>query len=194
MIRILVLSIALVALAPPSVRIAHANDPAERAAKRHYERGQKLFNLQRFEEALEQYEKAFDAKPIPDFLFNIGQCQRNLGDYEAAIFSFKRFLKLDPDAPNRDKVERLIEELEEKVEEGQSKKFGFEKKRKPRGDDDDDDDGEEQEPGTTASPVYKKWWFWTGVAVVGVVGGVSIYAASRPDGPPDTGLGNFPLP
>jgi hypothetical protein len=77
------------------VQVAHANDPTERAARRHYERGQKLFALQKFDEALDQFQKAFDAKPIPDFLFNIGQCQRNLGDYEAAIFSFKKFLKLD---------------------------------------------------------------------------------------------------
>lgn len=197
MTRILVLTLALVTLAP-TVRLAHANDPAERAARRYYERGQKLFNLQRFEDALEQYQKAFDAKPIPDFLFNIGQCQRNLGDYEAAIFSFKRFLKLDPEAPNREKVEALIADLEERIEEGESRKFGFERKKRRGGDDDDDDDDDdsdrEREPGTVASPVYKKWWFWTGVAVVGVVGGVGIYAATRPDGPPDTGLGNVVLP
>src|SRR5205814_7277149 len=80
------------------VRIAHAEDTTTRAAKRHYDRGQKLFALQKFDEALDQFQQAFDAKPIPDFLFNIGQCQRNLGDYESAIFSFKRYLKLSPHA------------------------------------------------------------------------------------------------
>ena len=85
------------------VRAAHAEDPSERAAKRHYDRGQKLFALQKFDEALDQYQKAYDAKPIPAFLFNIGQCHRNLGDLDAAIFSFKRYLKLDPEADNRDR-------------------------------------------------------------------------------------------
>jgi tetratricopeptide (TPR) repeat protein len=102
----------IVPLAPRGV--AHAEDPVTRTAKRSFEKGEKLFALGRFDEALEQYQKAFDAKPIPAFLFNIGQCYRNLADYKAAIFSFRKYLKLDPDAPNREAVEDLIAELEAK--------------------------------------------------------------------------------
>jgi tetratricopeptide (TPR) repeat protein len=157
-------------------RVASADDVATRAAKRHYARGEKLFNLGKFEDALDEFEKAYDAKPIPDFLFNIGQCHRNLGDYDSAIFSFKKFLKLDPDAPNREKVQSLIDELEAKQERDDTDRFRLVKK--PR-----------EQPVTTESPVYKKWWFWTGVAVVGVAGGVGIYTATRSGGPPDTDLG-----
>src|SRR5215216_854010 len=149
------------------VRVAHADDPAMRAAKRHYERGQKLFGLQKFEDALDQFQQAFDAKPIPEFLFNIGQCQRNLGDYDAAIFSYKRFLKLDPDASNKDQVEQLIAELEQKKTTDDSRKFGFRRQRP-------------EKPAATASPIYTRWWFWTGLVVVGAAGGVGIYAATRP--------------
>lgn len=168
------------------VRVAHAEDPAERAARRHYERGQKLFNLQKFDEALEQYQKAFDAKPIPDFLFNIGQCQRNLGDYEAAIFSFKRYLKLDPETDNREKVESLIEELEEKVDEANAERMRLGKRKRTP-----DPEEPEQPEQPAGKPVYSKWWFWTGIAVVGVAGGVGIYAATRGDGAPDTDFGPF---
>lgn len=167
------------------VRVAHADDPGERAARRHYERGQKLFNLQKFDEALDQFQKAYDAKPIPDFLFNIGQCHRNLGDYEAAIFSFKKFLKLEPDASNREQVEKLIDELEQKQQEGNSERLGFRKKKKV-------DDG----PGPTETgdrPMYKKWWFWTGAAVIAVAGGVGIYVATKSD-TPDTAFGNVVFP
>jgi len=157
-------------------RVAYAEDPATRAAKRHFDKGQKLFTLGKFDDALEEYQKAFDASPIPDFLYNIGQCHRNLGDYEQAIFSFKRFLQLDPEAPNREKVEIIIDELEDKLE-----RQGAKKQKEP------------PPPPPTADnkPLYKKWWFWTGIAVVGVAGGVGIYAATRPDGPPDTNLGNI---
>src|SRR5207253_2261415 len=93
-------------------RAAYADDPAMRAAKRHYDRGEKLFALGKFDEALDEYEKAFDAKPIPDFLFNIGQCYRNLGDFDQAIFSYKKYLSLEPDAPNKVAVEALIADLE----------------------------------------------------------------------------------
>ena len=160
-------------------RVAYADDPAERSAKRAYERGQKLFNLQKFDEALEQFQKAYDAKPIPDFLFNIGQCHRNLGDYDAAIFSFKKFLKLDPEAPNREQVEQLIEELERKQGAGNSARLGLVKKP-----------GTEQ-PNGTGQPIYKKWWFWTGVALVGAGAGVGIYAATSSSDGPSTTFGNL---
>jgi tetratricopeptide (TPR) repeat protein len=164
----------LVAIAP---RPAFADDPATRSAKRHFERGEKLFALGKFDEALDEYQKAFDAKPIPDFLYNIAQCYRNLGDYDQAIFSFKKFLKLEPDAPNRESVERTIEQLEEKKDRDGGKKF-IEKPPPPVITPADN------------KPIYKKWWFWTGVAVVGVAGGAGIYAGTR-GGAPSTDLGNL---
>lgn len=175
---VLCLSTAVVPTVMP--QHAYADDPGERAAKRAYDRGKKLFELQKFEDALEQFQKAYDAKPIPDFLFNIGQCQRNLGDYQAAVFSFKKFLKLDPETEKREKVEELIEDLERKIDEGNTERLNLKKKQpKP-----------EPDPETGDRPVYKKWWFWTGVAVVGVGAGVGIYLATRSNAP-DTTLGNI---
>src|SRR6188474_3234706 len=123
------------------VGVAHADDPGTRAARRHFERGEKLFALGRFDEALEEYQTAFDAKPLPGFLYNIGQCYRNLADYDQAIFSFKKYLKLEPEASNKEAVERLIEELEEKKAQGESEKFVKKPKKGPD------------------KPIYKKWWF-----------------------------------
>lgn len=159
---------------------AHADDLATKAAKRHFDRGEKLFALGKFDEALDEYQKAFDAKPIPDFLFNIGQCYRNLGDYQQAIFSFKKYLKLEPDAPDKEKVEKLIDDLEEKQERGDGQRF-VQKKEEPPPPPPAHEEG---------SPFYKKWWFWTGVAVVGVGGGVGVYEATK-SGAPTTTLGNI---
>ena len=127
-LRILALLALLFAVSP---RVARADDPATRAAKRHFDRGEKLFALGKFDEALDEYQKAFDAKPLPDFLFNIGQCYRNLGDYQQAIFSFKKYLKLEPDAPDKDKVEKLIDDLEEKQERGEGQKLVGKKDEPP---------------------------------------------------------------
>ena len=99
-------------IAALAFRIAAADDAATRNAKHHFERGQKLYTLTKFREALDEYQQAFDARPIPDFLFNIGQCYRNLGDYDAAIFSYKKYLAAAPDAPNRAQVEQLIVDLQ----------------------------------------------------------------------------------
>ena len=171
-IRLLAILALLFAATP-----AFAEDPATRVAKRHFDRGEKLFALGKFDEALDEYQKAFDAKSIPDFLFNIGQCYRNLGDYEQAIFSFKKYLKLEPDAPDKEKVEKLIDELEEKQERGEGQRLVSKTPEPP--------------PTTTrteSTPIYKKWWFWTGVAVVGGAGGFGVYEATK-GGAPDTTLG-----
>src|SRR5580765_3001478 len=102
LLRLLVIACFCFVAAPS--RSVHAEDVQTRAAKRHFERGEKLFALGKFDEALEEYQKAFDAKPLPDFLYNIGQCYRNLSDYDQAIFSFKKYLNLQPNAADKDKV------------------------------------------------------------------------------------------
>src|SRR5262245_57184769 len=158
--RLLLLLMVCFAVMMPS-RPVRADDPATRAAHRHFERGEKLFALGKFDDALDEYQTAFDAKPLPGFLYNIGQCYRNLGDYDQAIFSFRKYLNLETDAPNKDAVERLIGELEEKKAQGDSQRFV----RKP--------------PKQPGKPIYTKWWFWTSIAaVVTVGGGVGIYAAT----------------
>jgi tetratricopeptide (TPR) repeat protein len=156
-------------------RPAHADDPATRAARRHFERGEKLFALGKFDEALDEYQKAFDAKPIPDFLFNIGQCYRNLGDYDQAIFSFKKYLKLEPEAPNKEAVEALIADLENKKQHAVGKSL-VERPRPP--------------PTAQSTPFYKKWWFAVGVTALVVGGGIAIYEGTRTN-PPTTDLGNI---
>lgn len=173
--RLLLLLLTLCIAIGAPVRTASADDPATRAARRHFERGEKLFALGRFDEALEQYQNAFDAKPLPGFLYNIGQCYRNLGDYEQAIFSFKKYLKLEPEAENRDAVTQLIEDLEDQKARGDAQRLT----RKPR-------------RRAASPPVYKTWWFWTGLGVVAVASGAGIYAASSGGGgPPTTDLGNL---
>ena len=171
--RLFLLVLVWLAVIAPS--IARADDPATRAARRHYERGEKLFALGKFDEALDEYQEAFDAKPLPGFLYNIGQCYRNLGDYDQAIFSFNKYLKLQPDADNKDAVQQLITELEDKKARGDGAKFV---RKKPQ-------------PVEEDKPITSKWWFWTGIGVVAVAGGVGVYEATRTSGPPTTDLGNI---
>lgn len=167
-----------------TVRGAAADDPALRSAKRHFERGEKLYALTKFSEALDEYQLAFDAKPIADFLFNIGQCYRNLGDYDSAIFSYKKYLRSAPDAPNHDQVEQLITELEAKRDRSDTRRLGLGRPRAAP--------PAEAPASEPARPVYKRWWFWTGVGVV-VAGaaGVAVYELTPAGGPPTTSLGNI---
>ncbi|HEU4730080.1 MAG TPA: tetratricopeptide repeat protein [Kofleriaceae bacterium] len=185
-------------------RAALADDAATRAARRHFERGEKLYALAKFTEAIGEYQQAFDARPIPDFLFNIGQCYRNLGDYDAAIFSYQKYLKLAPDAPNRGQVEQLIADLEAKAEKREAERLGLARAHPPAPEplparpEPPPATGErapvrsaDHAERTPERPVTTRWWFWTGIAVVGIAGGVVVYDVTRPGGPPSTTLGNI---
>lgn len=186
----LVVLLACASLAPGR---AWADTATETTAKTHYERGQKLFALQQFAEALDQFQLAFEAKAIPEVLFNIGQCHRNLGNYNDAIFSFKRYLQLAPTASNRNSVEKLIAQLEDKQPEVEAPP------PRPSTNTPEMWPPPQLPPPPTApppppprhrTPLYKKWWFWTGAALVGAAGGFGVYTITRT---PGSDLGDVPF-
>jgi tetratricopeptide (TPR) repeat protein len=184
----LLLAIAVAAIA---ARVAWADDPALREAKLHFERGEKLYALTRFSDAIDEYQKAFDAKPLPDFLFNIGQCYRNLGDYDSAIFSYRKYLTLAQDPPNRTQVEQLIHDLEAKRATADSLRPPPSKPAPEPSIDQTTVHPPTRHTGRPPDrPIYARWWFWTGIAVVAAAGGVTAYELST-GGPPSTSLGNI---
>lgn len=158
-----------------------AEDAATRTARRNFAKGEKLFALGRFDEALVHYEKAFEARPLPGFLFNIAQCHRNLGHIDEAIFSYRKYLRLQPDADNREAVERQIEELEEEKERRGIVQVG--PRPPPR------DERDRKPAGSASKPIYARWWFWGGVAAVASAG-AGTYLLTRDDDVPSTDLGN----
>jgi tetratricopeptide (TPR) repeat protein len=92
-----------------TARVASADD-AE--AKRHYERGMKSYNLQEFDVALREFKGAYVEHPDAAFLYNIAQCQRQLGQYEAAAKSYRAFLQQNPNVANADEVRHLAEQMD----------------------------------------------------------------------------------
>lgn len=79
-------------------------------AKAAFKKGQLHYKLGRFPEALEEFSKAYEHQPLAAFLFNIGQCHRQLGNHERAVFFFEGYLRESPEAKNRQLVEDLIAE------------------------------------------------------------------------------------
>lgn len=91
-------------------------DPdTESKARALFDEAERDFGRGRFEEALAGYERAFAVMPLPAFLFNMGQCARNLGRYEDARALYRRYLLLDPGAANRPVVDDLIAEMDRKL-------------------------------------------------------------------------------
>ncbi|HZS39880.1 MAG TPA: tetratricopeptide repeat protein [Polyangia bacterium] len=94
---------------------ARAENPAR--AKVAYKEGLLQYNLGEYEKALDKFKTAYLELPDPAFLFNIAQCQRQLGQYAAASKSYRAFLRETPNPPPRmrEDVTRLIAEMDEAV-------------------------------------------------------------------------------
>jgi tetratricopeptide (TPR) repeat protein len=96
--------------------VAHAEQlPASAAAeaKAQYDKGVVAYNLQKFDDAIAAFTRAYEIDPAPILLFNIAQSHWKKGENERAVFFYRRYLDADPKAENRDKVETRIRELEE---------------------------------------------------------------------------------
>ena len=102
------------ATAPVAAPARSVRNPAAEA-KAHANRGTSMYNLGRFPEALTEYEAAYLAIQDPPFLFNIAQCHRKMGKNKEALDSYRTYLRVAPEAPNRAEVQKRISELEHQV-------------------------------------------------------------------------------
>jgi len=215
----------LVTLGAGTARAGGGED--EKHARELYERAEKSFNVGKFAEALTDYQAAYEAKPLPGFLFNIAQCYRNMGNYERARFFFRRYLSIEPKAPNRRKVEELIAEMSKQIDAQAAAAASAPATTPPAtttpplasaagdakpGDAKPSDataaappepkpveplpaappPAETTSPSAAAvltttapppeeaHPVWKRWWFWTGVGAVVVGGAVAAFFLTRP--------------
>ncbi len=83
----------------------------------HYERATRAYDLQKYGEAIDEYQKAYEIGGDPPMLYNIAQSYR-LNDQPAeAIRYYRRYLQRAPDARNREYVERKIADLERLIDE-----------------------------------------------------------------------------
>ncbi len=108
---LLALPVAAGAANPPAAPAADST-AAARAA---YRRGADLYKAGKYREAIAAFEEADRLKPSPALQFNIGQAWEKLGDPEAALAAFARYLRLAPAAPNRETVQKTVKALEGKL-------------------------------------------------------------------------------
>jgi hypothetical protein len=101
---LLVLSFAGAAKAQP------VNDESE--ARLWFRRAEVHFRRREFQAAHDAYQAAHHALPLPDFLFDMGQCQRELGSLDRAVELYREFIRVSPDPAKRATAEALLHELE----------------------------------------------------------------------------------
>jgi tetratricopeptide (TPR) repeat protein len=92
--------------APP---VAHAD---KEKARDHFRKGQIKYTLEKYDEAIAEFEQGYQEQPDAVFLYNIAQAHRLGGRPAKAIEFYRKYLAKVPDARNRKEVEDYVESLQ----------------------------------------------------------------------------------
>jgi len=200
------LALALLGAAPV---FAAAKGPNDAQAREEFRKAQAAYNLGDFEEARRAYSEVYRLKPHPALLFNIAQCERQLGNWDKAVFAYRRFIELAPEGTDVSTAEALLQEMQKKSDEQKAEEARLAEQARQKEEAEAIARAEAETkaklekqmlepqvmggpPGSEAvkpSPFYKKWWFWTGVGAAVVGGTVIAIAASSSTEPRPVSLG-----
>jgi len=100
---------------------ARAEDSATEQARQHYQNGTKSYDLGHWDKAIVEFEKAYELRPDPSFLYNLAQTYRRKGDAKRALDLYKNYLLKVPKSPLRDEVEEKIAALQKQIDETAAK-------------------------------------------------------------------------
>ncbi|MBX3184165.1 MAG: PEGA domain-containing protein [Polyangiaceae bacterium] len=110
------LTLALVCLVPASNASAQGSVDATGqkldSIRRYMEKGQGLYVAGDYTAAAAQFEAGYAQHPYSAFLFNAGVCYQKQGDNSKALERFREYLRVDPSAPDAEKVRARIASLE----------------------------------------------------------------------------------
>lgn len=87
-----------------------------------YKKGMTHYEIGEFDVAIEEFKRAYALTSMPGLLFNIAQVYRMKKDPEQAVYFYRTYLRLVPDAPNRTDVEALLVENQKLLDELNAKK------------------------------------------------------------------------
>jgi len=90
--------------------LARAAESGKERARVEFDKAQIQYKVGHFQDALDGYSRAYELFPAPAFLFNIGQCHKNLKNYERAIFFFEGYLREEKNPTKRALAEELLAE------------------------------------------------------------------------------------
>jgi tetratricopeptide (TPR) repeat protein len=98
----------------------HADPPpsakAKAEAKDHLQAGTKLYNVQDYAKAADEYQQAYLLDPKPEYLYALAQSQRLAGDCDKAVRSYQAFIRSKPKAEQAEKAQKNIERCQEDIQ------------------------------------------------------------------------------
>lgn len=98
---------------------ADSND-VEASSKALYDAGSKAYEAHEYATAIDDFRKAYALLPEPLFLFDIAQSYRQIHDCDNARSFYRSYLRNAPDAENKDKAQRFLDEMEQCVRDAQA--------------------------------------------------------------------------
>jgi hypothetical protein len=152
--------------------------------------------LGEFEAALQSFKEAYRNFEDASLLYNIVQCERQLGHKREAVRSYRAHLNTVGEAENRDAVRQIIAQLEREIaDEDRRKKESAppvlatpppSPSPSPSAKSSTAVDLSARPP--ARQPAYKKWWVWTLVGVVagGAAAGLAVGLTRSPTAPSAT--------
>lgn len=96
---------------------AAVEDDTTKKARELFSWGQKLYKQARYAEAISKFEEAYAVRPHPVIYFNIGKCYEQMGDTAKALRNYRDYLRLSPDAGDKETVSDAIANLERRLRE-----------------------------------------------------------------------------
>ncbi len=103
------------ALAGPSMATAQSKDALSQkldVIRERMEKGQALFVAKDYSGAAALFDAGFREHPYSAFLFNSGVCYQKLKDIDKALERFREYVRIDPQAPDVERVKERIASLE----------------------------------------------------------------------------------
>jgi tetratricopeptide (TPR) repeat protein len=84
-------------------------------SKELYRKGMAAFVLERWDQAIAEFEAGFQEEPEAAFLYNIAQAHNKAGRPALAVQFYRKYLELSSDSADRAEVEREIAEQEKRL-------------------------------------------------------------------------------
>jgi hypothetical protein len=166
---------ALVALvATAGAARAQDRDPRELEAKKACLGG-------RTDRGIELLAELYAETNDPTYIYNQGRCFQQSGRPREALTRFREYMRKAPNMAPDDKalVQGYITELEEQLKTSPAPDLSA----KPPTDSSQVLVSSPQPTAEEPPPIYKRWWFWTGVGAVVAGGVVTALLVTRPSDP-----------
>lgn len=109
----LLLATAATAVAQDAV----AEQAAEDRGRLHFQAGASHYDAGDYQDALREFERAYEISEKPELFYNFSLCYQQLGELDEAVSYLDRYLSEVEAIPNRENLQRRLENLREREEE-----------------------------------------------------------------------------